>query len=178
MEYANKHLNLDATAAISKYKPESPKNRSSEPPRIQHEIYSGSDWLGGFAENLSASRKSGREGCEAPEPHLPLHPPMSCDLLYPKWEAINKELNFASLPSAQYVRSHKSLAPCHRALQERCTFISCSHQLTILLDLASHLSDLFNQQNHRSAPRFVSHTIHITFRNLGTVLSATRNPVI
>ena len=39
MEYTNKHLNLDATATISKYNPESPKNMSSEPLRIQHEIY-------------------------------------------------------------------------------------------------------------------------------------------
>ena len=104
------------------------KNMSSEPPRIQHEIYLASDWLRGFPKNLwhrTTNRMSGREGCKAPEAHLPLHPPMSCDLLYPKWEAINKDSNFASLPSAQYVRSHKSLAPRPRALREWCmvTFV-------------------------------------------------------
>jgi hypothetical protein len=119
MEYANKHLNLDAMAAISKYKAESLKNRSSEPPRIQHEIYSGSDWLRGFPKNLSESQKSGREGYKAPEPHLPLHPPMLCDLLYPNGRRSTKSqtLHLFLLPS-------------------------------------------------------------ITFRNLGTVLGATQNPVL
>jgi hypothetical protein len=32
------------------------------------------------------------------------YPPVSCDLLYPKWNSINKDLNFASLPST-YVSS-------------------------------------------------------------------------
>lgn len=35
--------------------------------------------------------KSDRECCEAPKPLIPLYPPVSCDLLYPKWHAINKK---------------------------------------------------------------------------------------
>src|SRR5882762_2825264 len=95
---------------------QSPKNISSEPLRIQHEIYSASNWLGTLTKNLwqirTMSRKSGREGCKAPEPPLPLHPTIVCDLLYPKWEAINKESNFIFLLSAHYVPRCKSIAPC------------------------------------------------------------------
>ena len=176
MEYTNKHLNLDATAAISKYKPESPKNRSSEPPRIQHEIYSGSDWLGGFPENLSASWKSGREGCEAPEPHLPLQCHVICCTRNGRRSTKSQTLHLFLLPSMSVAINILPHA-IELSRNDVCLF-SCSHQLTILLDLASHLSDLFNQQNHHSAPRFVSHTIRITFRNLGTVLGGTWNLVL
>jgi hypothetical protein len=69
------------------------------------------------------SRKSGREGCEAPEAPLPLHPPVSCDLLHLKWEAINKESNFVSLFSAHYIPSCKSLSSHPRALQAQCMVI-------------------------------------------------------
>ena len=44
------------------------------------------------------------------KPPLPLHPLVSGDLLYLKWEVINKELNFVSLPSAHHVPNYKSLA--------------------------------------------------------------------
>jgi hypothetical protein len=57
--------------------PPNPKNISGKPPRIQHEIYSTSDWLGASPENLwqiwTTSQKSSREGCEAPEPPLSRH---------------------------------------------------------------------------------------------------------
>ena len=47
---------------------------------------------------------SDRECCEAPKPLIPLDPPVSCDLLYPKWNSINKDLlNFTSLPSTRHV---------------------------------------------------------------------------
>ena len=159
---------------------QSPKNISSEPPRIQHEIYSASDWLRALTENLwqirTTSRKSGREGCEAPEPPLPLHPrpPLSCDLLYPKWEAINKESNFVFLPSAHYVPRCKSLAPRPELSKHDvwCIF-PCTNSLK-LLNLASHPSDLLNRQNqcskYGSAPLFVLQTVRITFGNQWTVL--------
>jgi hypothetical protein len=51
---------------------------------------------------------SDQECCEAPKPliDIPLDPPVSCDLLYPKWNSINKDLlNFTSLPSTYHVSS-------------------------------------------------------------------------
>jgi hypothetical protein len=101
MEYINKHSDLGPTAAIfANMNQQSSKNISCEVFKIQHEIYSASDWLGGSPENSwqirTTNQKSGIEECEAPEYLLPLHPPMSCDLLHPKWEVINKESNFVS----------------------------------------------------------------------------------
>ena len=159
---------------------QSSKNISCEVFEIQHEIYSASDWLGGSPENSwqirTTNRKSGIEECEAPECPLPLYPPMSCDLLHPKWEAINKESNFVSSfhPYVPY-----PYIPC---LPSSCPqFIAIFVQSLILLSLACHLSETrtrpLNWQNqdskHGLAPRVSSQTIGNTFGNPRTVFGTT-----
>jgi len=98
---------------VSKYEPENPKKLIRRASEIQHEIYSASDWLGASPENLwwirTTSWKSGKEGCEALEPPVPLHPQMSCDLLTRNGRRSTKSRT-SPLPSARDVPGGKSLA--------------------------------------------------------------------
>ena len=114
--------------------------------------------------------------CEVPEPHRPLRPPMSILTQNGNRSTKIQTLHLFLLLSMSVAINFlpHTLEPSRNDVW----LFSCSHQLTILLHLVSHLSDLINRQNHGSAPRFFSHTIRTTLRNLGTVLGATRNPVL
>src|ERR1700683_987539 len=100
--------------------------------------------------------------------------PVSCDPLY-----LNGMRSTKSQTSPLFLLPSMSLAvnPLLHALKlskhnSWCIF-PCTNSLN-LLNLAGHPLDLLNQQNQCSkyslAPRFVSQTVCITFKNQGTVL--------
>jgi hypothetical protein len=109
--YTNKHLDSFPASKRCKYESTEPKKhieQSSEnsawdlfdirlarniarglmtDPKNKTTVWEGVSWVSGASHTYQASRP------------LSALPCWSCDLLYPKWNAINKELNFTSLPS-------------------------------------------------------------------------------
>jgi hypothetical protein len=133
------------------------KNILSNPPRIQHEIYSTSDWLGTSPENLWWIRTLVWECYECQEPRIPLKPPalphLSRDLLYrngmrstKSWTSrLFRPSSYKSLPTASpsqlhtpelsYIPSRHWKLPiwCHTPIHSpiiwTCSWTHCSDHL-------------------------------------------------
>ncbi len=106
----------------------------------------------------------------------PLEPPLSCDLC-PKWNTINKDLNFSYLPSTRYVSSCEYLAPCPQPSgilgKIGCFWYSCVVTDHIYLYIQSpvncSMDTCLNRKN--DAPHTTYHTPH----TVSTTIQQPRN---
>jgi len=113
---------------------------------------------------------------------------MSCDMLYLKWNAINRDSNFCCsfhpLCLKLQIPGSTPSSSASTMLDASCgAIVPCSRNpLSLLGNLVDYPSDLLlnwqgSAQNTAQSPSLSSRWSASQYRNLGIVLGTTRNPV-